>query len=169
MPEPLSIRPAVEADLDRIVDLIAELDTYHQPFEPDLVHQGTPVPAKRDGFARFLNDEGFVVLVAAEGGATTGEAVGTIAGFVRMQIEDRKENRIFKARRVGIVHELAVAADSRRSGLGRALMAAVHDAARSRDVDYVTLSHFASNEATGRFYDAIGYRPHMRHMIMKVK
>jgi len=169
MPNSFSIRAAVPADLDRIVDLIAELDVYHQPFEPDLVHQGTPKPANRDGFGRFLDDDAFVVLVAVADDLPDGEKAGDVAGYVRMQIEDRKENRVFQARRVGTVHELAVAADRRRGGIGRALMAAVHEAARAQDVDYVALSHFAGNEATGRFYDDIGYRPYMRHMILKVE
>jgi len=165
MSDTYSIRPAVEADLDRIVDLIAELDLYHQTFEPDLVHQGTPKPANKAGFATFLGDETVVVLVADTGSG----APDNIAGFVRMQIEDRKENRVFQARRVGTVHELAVAADHRRRGIGRSLMDAVQEAAKAHNVDYVALSHFAGNEATGRFYDEIGYRPYMRHMVMKVE
>lgn len=155
------IRPASVADLETIVALFEELDRYHQEFEPDLVHQGTPRSAKVDGLKDFLTNDDFVLRVA--------EVDGAIAGFARMQIEDRNENRVFRARRVATVHELSVSKTHRNHGVGRQLMEALHDEAKQRNVEFVTLTHFARNEGTGAFYDAIGYRPYMRHMILDVR
>jgi ribosomal protein S18 acetylase RimI-like enzyme len=159
------IRPAAAADMDRIVELIAELDLYHQPLEPDFVRQGAPTPAKKERFRSFLDNDAFVILVAD----SAGSSIESIAGFVRMQIDDRKENRVFKACRVGTVHELAVTGEGRRRGIGKALMEAAHVAARGRGVQYVELSHFASNVSTGRFYDDLGYRPFLRHLVFELK
>lgn len=161
MPKPeIDIRPARPADLEAIAHLLGDLDSFHQEFEPNLLLQGDPkiVPVER--LQRYLDGEEHVVLVAP--------VDGEIAGFARLQIEDRPENRIFKACRAGVIHELAVSERYRRHGIGRALMEAAHAAARAAGVESLSLSHFAGNEVAGRFYDSMGYRPYMRNLIVQL-
>jgi ribosomal protein S18 acetylase RimI-like enzyme len=57
----------------------------------------------------------------------------------------------------GWIGGLGVVATARRKGIGRALMEAVHERARSRGVREITLEVIEANEAAFRLYDDLGY------------
>lgn len=77
---------------------------------------------------------------------------GAVVGFVHAA-----ERRHFTGERDGYVGELAVAADAGRTGVGRALMAAVHEWAAGRGLRRVTLETGAANATARAFYAALGY------------
>jgi ribosomal protein S18 acetylase RimI-like enzyme len=56
------------------------------------------------------------------------------------------------------VHQLAVAEDVRRLGVGRVLMARAERAAEQAGCSEVRLDHRQVNEGAHRFYEALGYR-----------
>lgn len=88
----------------------------------------------------------------AGGTVFVAERDGTVVGFVTVT-----ERPHFTGRPEAYVGELAVAEDSARSGVGRALMAAVEDWARERGLARVSLDTGAANAGARRFYEALGY------------
>ena len=60
----------------------------------------------------------------------------------------------------GIVHNIYVAPDHRRAGLGSALLSAAERTLAARGVEAVALEAMATNAAARAFYRAQGYEPH---------
>ena len=79
--------------------------------------------------------------------ADTGERVGI--GWVEL-----------RRRRPGVsawIYDIEVDASRRGAGLGRALMEALHDAARDLGATSVALNVFGQNTAAIRLYESLGY------------
>jgi ribosomal protein S18 acetylase RimI-like enzyme len=89
-------------------------------------------------FALAMATSGSTVLVARDGDALAGSVM---AGFDGHR---------------GWVYYLAVAPDRRRSGLGRALMAAAEEWLRARGAPKIQLMVRADNETALGFYAALG-------------
>jgi GNAT superfamily N-acetyltransferase len=77
---------------------------------------------------------------------------GRVAGVVTAS-----ERRHFTGAREAYVGELVVAGDAEGRGIGRALMDAVEEWARSRGLARVSLETGAANAGARRFYAALGY------------
>jgi hypothetical protein len=57
----------------------------------------------------------------------------------------------------GWIGGLGIVPEARRQGLGRTLMDAVHEQARSRGIDEISLEVIEANEAAFRLYENLGY------------
>ncbi|MCP4004964.1 MAG: GNAT family N-acetyltransferase [bacterium] len=64
----------------------------------------------------------------------------------------------FAARRLLNIHDLAVKADWRKRGVGRALIEAAAEAARELDCCRLTLEVRGDNDPARRLYDGLGFR-----------
>ena len=113
----------------------------YRPYDPS---------AAADYFAIALREGGHLIWLAEIGTQSV--------GFIEAEVITRGENPFTTPIRVMYVHQLAVAADFRRMGVARALMAAVEEAGRSLGAPEVRLEHRSFNESAHRFYEALGYR-----------
>ncbi len=80
-----------------------------------------------------------------------------MVGYARMEIKNTNGNRLFNPMRLGIVHEVVVAKNHGRNGVGTALMEALQTEARAAGVERIQLEHYAANAAAGRLYAKLGY------------
>lgn len=96
-------------------------------------------PWPEDALRRLLTSDGLLL---------TAEADGEAVGLLGMQAAFGE----------GYIHNVAVRADCRRRGIGRALLCAALDEARRRGVLRIALDVRASNGAAAALYEGCGFR-----------
>ena len=136
----LVLRHATAADLEPMVRLLADLFTIEKEFRVDTVRQ-------RRGLAMLLGDPRAAVLVATRAGAVVGMA--TVQLVVSTSEGDLS----------GLVEDVVVDARERRHGVGRQILAACEEWARSRDATRLQLLTDRGNEPALRFYERTGWAP----------
>lgn len=89
---------------------------------------------------------------------------GRVIGFVHAQIFQNPGGRAHKPFRFVSIELIAVTAAHQRRGVGRALIDAVKDWARSRKARIVHLGVYEFNQAAIAFYEKIGFKVGIRYM-----
>jgi GNAT superfamily N-acetyltransferase len=128
----LRVRPAVPGDRDQVWPLARDLATSYVPERP----------AFDRSFGLLLPDPAALILVAEAPGP---RLVGYLLATSHPAFHANGE--------VAWVEELMVAASARRSGVGRALMAAAETWARHRGAAYIALA----TRRAAPFYQALPY------------
>ncbi len=124
------LRRARPDDIDRIVDI--EKDGFLHPWSRELIERELGHSWSR------------ILLACEEDGAGEGSVVGYIVFWI---VHDEVH-----------VLNVATALESRRRGVGRALMDAAEDEGRSRGARLATLEVRRSNSGAIALYRTIGYR-----------
>ncbi len=124
------LRPMVPADLDRV--MVINQQSFRHPWSADLVRK------------EMLHDWATVLLAVAGG---TDGAEGILGFIVFWLIHDEVH-----------VLNVAVAAEQRRRGVARALMAEAAARGRARGARLVTLEVRRSNDAALALYRSLGYQ-----------
>jgi len=86
------------------------------------------------------------------------ESEGKPVGFVSATLKHQEASDTVREDRALHVHELVVAPQARRAGVGRALMQAVEDCARSLRLTSVSLNTWLFNAEARDFYERLGYQ-----------
>ena len=133
MSDPVTVRPATEADIDSISRLMEELG---YPSTPEQV---------RMRLARVAGDDRYSAHVA--------EVDGAVAGFLGLQTGWAYEHDEPFARIISLVVDARV----RRRGVGAALVRFAEGWARERGAYGVTLTTNVRREEAHRFYEAVGF------------
>jgi ribosomal protein S18 acetylase RimI-like enzyme len=153
--EELVIRRAEQRDLAQVAPLAGELVRMHHETDPA---RFLMIERVEEGYAWWLGREiaraEAVVLVAARGAAIVGYAYGALEG--------RDWNLLLDAH--GAVHDIFVAAEARRGGVGRQLVAALVLALEALGAPRIVLSTMVGNAAAQRVFRACGFRPTMMEM-----
>jgi GNAT superfamily N-acetyltransferase len=144
----LHIRPAVAADAPALAELVRGLNAFHH----DPLEHCTAETIVRDGFGKR---PAFAVLLAEVDGVPVGYAL----------FHDAYEP-VYAARGI-YMSDLYVAETARRSGAGRALVAAVAAEARRRGAVFVGWVSRRWNTAAQEFYRTLGAieEPTMSHAV----
>jgi len=141
----VALRRARGSDLDAIAALWRSLLALHAEFDPAFGVASDAVPAR--ALAELVDDAGTAAWVA--------EAEAHVVGFCAARVEDAPR-ALAESRRAEIT-ELFVAADARRSGLGRALVAAACEWARERGAARVEVRVAARNPSGQAFWRSLGF------------
>jgi ribosomal protein S18 acetylase RimI-like enzyme len=153
--EELVIRRAEQGDLAQVAPLAGELVRMHHETDPA---RFLMIERVEEGYAWWLGREiaraEAVVLVAARGAAIVGYAYGALEG--------RDFNLLLDAH--GAVHDIFVAAEARRHGVGRRLVEALVSALEALGAPRIVLSTMVGNAAAQRVFRACGFRPTMMEM-----
>jgi ribosomal protein S18 acetylase RimI-like enzyme len=128
------IRPAIAADLDAMVALLAELFAIESDFNSEPERQ-------RRGLALLLEDARALLLVA--------ECDGVVVGVCSMQ----QLISTAEGGPVGLVEDVVVAAAHRGKGMGRQMLAAMQEMAARRGISRLQLLADRDNKAALRFYE----------------
>jgi GNAT superfamily N-acetyltransferase len=142
-----ALRRAEARDRGALVELLGELLADQAASEPTFAlrpEAGAELPGL---LARQLRDPDAAVFVW--------EDAGGIAGFCSVRLE-RAPGALVEAARTEIT-ELAVRAERRRRGVGRALVEAACGWARARGAQRVEVRVAARNPAGQAFWRALGY------------
>jgi ribosomal protein S18 acetylase RimI-like enzyme len=156
MTEPATtIRQATLEDYPRLHDVLASTLRFHAQAQPDVFRpDGTPPPS-REFVAALLEEGRGAVFIAEHGGA--------VVGF--LTIRRVQADQPFQVpRRHGAIDNVGVAPAWRRQGIGRALMAAAHDWARTQGLSRVQLNVWEFNTGAIALYESLGYTTFSRNM-----
>ena len=145
----MEIVPATVDDIMPLAALLREADALHQPFDRRGLVQGEPHPVNRDWLVACLADPDQLVLVA--------RSVGQVRAMLRARLWCREASRLHAALNIATVEELVVTEESRRSGIGRALMDRAEAWARQGGAERMQLSLYAANAAATDFYGSLGF------------
>src|SRR5687767_6068990 len=111
-----SVRKATQGDLEAVAVLAGELVRMHHASDPTRFFLPERV---EDGYARWLGRE----LERSEALVLVAEVAGTVLGYAYGTVEERDWTLLIDEH--AVVHDLFVAERARRSGVGRALLAAM--------------------------------------------
>jgi ribosomal protein S18 acetylase RimI-like enzyme len=150
------IRPAASADLAALGRLGALLVREHHELDPERFIRATP--RTEQGYAAFLGSQieepDVVLLVAEEHGRVLGYAYAGLEGHDYMALRGP----------AGVLHDIVVAPDHRRRGVGRMLLEAALAALDARGVPQIVLWTAVRNEAAQRLFEIAGFRRTMVEM-----
>lgn len=140
------IRSARHEDYPAVESLWLELNALHAQLQGDLIRPVDTYLNERD-FARLLEDPLQDILVLENPGI-----VG--AAWVAQR---RHSGGQAIDMDVAFIQEICVSAARRGEGLGRTLMAAVEDWARTRSLERVEFNVWSANLGAIGFYERLGY------------
>jgi ribosomal protein S18 acetylase RimI-like enzyme len=143
------VRPAEERDVRAIARLNRLVQALHAEAEPAFFRPPEDMPGLEAFHQVGLGAEGRTTLVAEVG--------PEVVGYVALVLQDRGAHTFAWAHRRLYVDQVGVDPAHRRSGVGRALMAAVEEQARALSVGEVALDTWAFNEEAQAFFRALGY------------
>lgn len=134
-----SIRPAQAGDLSALCGLLGELFAIESDFRVD--------PARQERGLKLLLADGRARVLAAE---AAGRVVGMCTGQLVVSTAEGGP--------AVLVEDLVIQADWRGRGLGRGLLAALEDWARSRGAARLQLLADRDNRGALDFYRRLGWR-----------
>src|SRR5258706_8157240 len=146
----MKVRRAEEKDLQLLVALHDEVHALHLAARPD---QFKPAA---DGAldARFRE-----LLAASDHKVWVAELHDRVVGYAVQQLRHRAELAVVRELRWWDIDMLAVTAQHRRQGIGRALIQAVIDDARASGIPDVELGSWAFNTDAHRAFQRAGFVP----------
>lgn len=145
----MELRDAQERDIDRILDLLAQVNRVHAEGRPDLFRLGTKYG--REELAAILADPDRPVFVAEEDGTVLGYCFGEVERIAGDSIRI-DETSLY-------IDDLCVDEAARGKGVGRLLYDHAVHWAKERSFDAVTLNVWECNPGARAFYEALGMRP----------
>ncbi|MFA5787525.1 MAG: GNAT family N-acetyltransferase [Actinomycetota bacterium] len=156
MREPIEVRLAREADLDRLMELWLDLDRLQRRWRV-FAEDPDEAEARREHYREMLVAEDDTILVAEDESGVVGMAV------LRVQ----RPSPGAKANALS-VSNVSVEPGRQRRGVGRALLEATVDFAREREIEHVAAWVYARNHRAQRFWSALGLEPVAQWRVAKV-
>lgn len=152
-----TVRPAVEADLNAIVELWFELMEHHRQISERFWQPAPDAAEKMAAWLReSLGNPSRCLLVA--------ELQGQVVGFIHGQITGGPPP--VTPRRDGEITDLYVVPAFRRQGLARALVEALSGWFAEQGAEKVILSAAVDNAEAEGFWRALGFEP-VTHRLWK--
>jgi ribosomal protein S18 acetylase RimI-like enzyme len=145
------VRHADLGDVAAIAALAQEIHAIHAAALPDIFQPPSATVVTAADFQRLMIDPGHVLLVASE--------ADEIIGYAHAEVQEAPATSYKRASALLHVHAMGVVAARRGRGAGRALLAAVREAARVRELVGVSLEVYAFNGAARAFYEREGFAP----------
>ena len=142
----MRITTASTADADAVADLWVELADDQQRHGSHLLGEANRPAIREAILQRTVTDD---LLVARRD--------GRILGFVMYTIEGGRYEQDVT---LGLVENLYVRSDSRRDGIGSALLDGAEQRLTDAGATAITIEAMADNEAAREFYATHGYEPH---------
>lgn len=143
------VRPATLGDYQALCALFEELDEFHRQARPDFFRPFDGPARSWEQVGRWLAGPDSTVLVAED----ESEAVGLCLLLPRLPAPFAGA----VPRKVVVIDNLVVRADSRDQGIGEELVAASIDWARGQGASHVELGVHAVNRHARRFYERLGF------------
>ena len=140
------IRRANSADIQRIIELLHQVNMVHYEKRPDLFKPHTTKYDKQE-LSALLNDELKPIFVYDE---------GTVAGYAFSQISEVKDNILLQDIKTLYIDDICVDENARGKHIGKALYEFVRDYAQSIGCYNITLNVWEGNDAALCFYRNMG-------------
>ena len=159
MAQEITIRPAVKADEAALGRYGAALMRQHHAADP---RRFILTERPEAGYGRYLvsilGDPDSHVMVVEEGGA--------VVGYVYAHVEGTSWRDLRGP--CAFVDDVFVAKAARGRGLGRRLLQAALDWAKSKGMSQVVLDHLVHNDPAERLFEGLGFRRTMIEMTLDI-
>lgn len=160
LPNGITLRRGVRADLDRIGGLWQTLHAHHLAL-PEIGLPPRDAASSwevRRGFYERVWEDGADLWLAERDGAPVGYAF----------VHGASRSATWMAEPVAMLHTLVVDPAERGAGIGEALMRTAFDALRARGVTDVEVGYIEGNERAAALYRRMGFRPIQREMTLRL-
>ena len=144
----MTIRRAVEKDMDRILALLTQVLEIHADARPDIFIHGT-TKYTREELRQVLRDENSPVYVAVDGD-------DTVMGYVFCVFKEQPLSSNMVPFQSVYIDDLCVDEKYRGQQIATQLFAYVRELARSRGCYEVTLNVWRGNDGARAFYEKMG-------------
>ena len=144
----MTIRRAVEKDMDRILALLTQVLEIHADARPDIFIHGT-TKYTREELGQVLRDENSPVYVAVDGD-------DTVMGYVFCVFKEQPLSSNMVPFQSVYIDDLCVDEKYRGQQIATQLFAYVRELARSRGCYEVTLNVWRGNDGARAFYEKMG-------------
>jgi ribosomal protein S18 acetylase RimI-like enzyme len=166
--EPLAINisRAALADLPAVVDLCMSVEAQHEAYWP---LRWKTRPGIREGYLRWLTkrlDEPRMLILAAKV-TPTPDAPPMVAGALLATIET--EIPIYTYTEYAFIHDMAVAAEHRRRGIAKALLAHARDWTKQMGLNQLRLMVAQQNLEAQITFDHFGFRKTYQEMVLPLQ
>jgi ribosomal protein S18 acetylase RimI-like enzyme len=156
-----TVRRAEKSDMPAVARLAALLVRMHHALDPQRFLLQEPVePGYEWWLTKELSNEKAVILVAEDEAA--GGGARSIVGYAYGRLEPRDWNALLDT--FGALHDVYVADEARKRGVGAALVAAIAKELEALGAPRVVLSTATKNAAAQRLFAKMGFRPTMIEM-----
>jgi ribosomal protein S18 acetylase RimI-like enzyme len=145
----VTLRRATADDVDALVELWLELTDFHVALDSYYTRKPDATGLMRDYFAKQIEVETAVVIVA--------ETDGRVVGYLMAEPSTRPP--VFEGNSALMISDTCVKPDHRRLGIGKAMVDELISIARNRSIDRVEVGYSARNEVSIAFWTKIGFRP----------
>lgn len=150
------IRTATGEDYSQLCELFAQGDTFHREGLPHIFQAFDGPVRTREWIDGIISNDQAALFVA--------EQDNHLLGSIHIVIRQSPDVPIFVPRRYGFIESIIVAENSRRLGVGNALMERAHQWARDNSLNHIELSVWDFNEGAIALYEKLGYATTFRVM-----
>lgn len=142
------VRKANKGDIQRLTDLLYQVDAVHHGIRPDLFKGNTPKYDEQQ-LEAILEDESKPIFVYDD---------GKVLGHAFCQITEVKDHRLLQDIKTLYIDDICVDEHARGKHIGKSLFDYVRDYARSLGCNNITLNVWEGNDSAMNFYRSRGLR-----------
>ena len=140
------IRKANKEDIQRIIELLHQVNMVHHVIRPDLFKPHTTKYNKQE-LETMLDDDSKPIFVFDD---------EMVLGYAFCQVSEIKNDQLLEDIKTLYIDDICVDENARGKHVGKALYEYVHDYAKSIGCNNITLNVWEGNEPALRFYRSMG-------------
>ena len=140
------IRKASKEDIQRIMELLHQVNMVHHVIRPDLFKPHTTKYNEQE-LESLLNDQSKPIFVYDD---------GEVRGYAFCQISEVKDNQLLQDAKTLYIDDICVDEKARGKHIGKSLYGFVRDYAVSIGCNHITLNVWEGNDAALSFYRNMG-------------
>ena len=140
------IRKAAKEDIQRIIELLHQVNMVHHVIRPDLFKPHTTKYNEQE-LEAMLDDDSKPIFVFDD---------GMVLGYAFCQVSEVKNNQLLEDIKTLYIDDICVDENARGKHVGKALYEHVLEYARSIGCNNITLNVWEGNEPVQRFYRNMG-------------
>ena len=144
----VTIRNAVDADLDPLIRLNKQVQELHAQVYPADFKSLTDEGEVRDFLASVIRRTDHTILLA--------QVDGAVVGYAWFEIQDRPQTPFMWAKKRVFLHHICVDSGHRRLGVGSALITRVEERALAAGIGEFVLDMWSLNDAAQAFFKSCG-------------
>ena len=151
------IRKANKEDIQRIIELLHQVNMVHHVLRPDLFKPHTTKYNEQE-LETMLNDDCKPIFVSDDGTQTSGtlSSQRKVLGYAFCQVSEILNNQLLEDIKTLYIDDICVDENARGKHVGKALYEYVRDYAKSIGCNNITLNVWEGNEPALRFYRSMG-------------
>ena len=151
------IRKASKEDIQRIIELLHQVNMVHHLIRPDLFKPHTTKYNERE-LEALLDDDSKPIFVFDDGARLSGTLCSQrrVLGYAFCQVSELKNNQLLEDIKTLYIDDICVDEDARGKHVGKALYEYVRDYAMAIGCNNITLNVWEGNKPALRFYRSMG-------------